>query len=124
MATAWKIGDRIQNRYEIHRILQGGMGLVYVVYDHHDREPLALKTFQDGAFVRNPAVAERFIQEASAWINLDRHEHVVKALFAFRLGNQPFLTLEYVEGGDLSGWIGTPRLTDDLAWLLSLAIQC
>jgi tetratricopeptide (TPR) repeat protein len=34
MATDWKIGDRIQNRWEIHKILRGGMGVVYIVYDH------------------------------------------------------------------------------------------
>jgi hypothetical protein len=30
----WKVGDRIENRYEIHQILGGGMGVVYICYDH------------------------------------------------------------------------------------------
>ena len=29
----WKIGDRIENRYEIHQILRGGMGVVYEAED-------------------------------------------------------------------------------------------
>jgi hypothetical protein len=48
----FKIGDRIGGRYEVRRILGGGMGVVYVVYDHEARNVLApkilaLKTFQD-----------------------------------------------------------------------------
>ena len=123
MAATWKIGDRIQNRYEVHRVLRGGMGIVYVVYDHDEREPLALKTFQEAVFARNPAIAERFLQEARTWINLDRHQNVAQARFAFRVGSQPFLVLEYVDGGDLGAWIGTPRLTDDLPRVLRFAIQ-
>ncbi len=50
--SPFKIGDRIGDRYEVRRILGGGMGLVYVVYDHEARNVLApkilaLKTFQD-----------------------------------------------------------------------------
>ena len=40
--TPFKVGDRIAERYEIHRILGGegrsGQGIVYVVYDHEHRE--------------------------------------------------------------------------------------
>src|SRR5579862_8142684 len=38
MAAQWKIGDKIQNQWEINKIFGGdgksGMGIVYVVYDH------------------------------------------------------------------------------------------
>lgn len=43
----WKVGDRIENRYEIHQILGGGMGVIYICYDHESGYPYALKTFQD-----------------------------------------------------------------------------
>jgi hypothetical protein len=46
MPAQWNVGDRIENRWEIHKILRGGMGIVYVVYDHEWREPFAVKTFQ------------------------------------------------------------------------------
>ena len=46
----YQVKDRIAGRYEIYRILggegQSGMGVVYVCYDHEDRNVLALKTFQ------------------------------------------------------------------------------
>lgn len=54
MATNWHIGDRIQNRWQIYRILKGGMGVVYVVYDHELHNAYAAKTFQDEVFARSP----------------------------------------------------------------------
>ena len=43
----WQVGDRIQNRYEIHAIKLGGMGIVYICYDYEFKEPVVIKTFQD-----------------------------------------------------------------------------
>lgn len=119
----YKIGDRIQNRWEIYKILYGGMGIVYVSYDHEHHDAFAAKTFQDEIFIHNPQIAERFMQEALAWVNLDVHQNVTQARFVQYLEDNPFLFLEYISGGDLSGWIGTPLLTDDLSQVLRFAIQ-
>ncbi len=123
MQNDWQIGERIENRWEIHKILRGGMGIVYVVYDHEWREALAVKTFQDEVFARNPGVADRFTLEARTWVNLDAHQNVVQARFGEKIRGKPLLFLEYVSGGDLSAWIGTPRLTKDLPQVLRFAIQ-
>lgn len=123
MAINWQIGDRIQNRWEIHNILRGGMGIVYVVYDHEHHGPHAAKTYQSDVISRNPTVAQRFIQEARAWTGLDVHQNVVQARFVERIQGKPYLFLEYVSGGDLSKWIGTLRLTEDLPQVLRFAIQ-
>jgi len=127
VATNWQIGDKIQNRWEIYKILggpgQSGMGIVYVVYDHEWKEALAAKTFQDEVFAKNPQTADRFTQEALAWVNLDVHQNVTEARFVQTIEGKPFLFLEYVTGGDLGGWIGTPRLTEDLPQVLRFAIQ-
>jgi eukaryotic-like serine/threonine-protein kinase len=127
MATHWRIGDRIQNRWQIYDILGGykrsGMGIVYVVYDHKQHEPFAAKTFQDEIFAHSPAVADRFMQEALTWVNLDAHQNIANARFALEIEGKPYLFLEYVSGGDLSRWINTPRLTEDLPQVLRLAIQ-
>lgn len=123
MATNWQIGDRIQNRWEIYKILRGGMGIVYIVYDQELREPFAAKTFQDEIFAGNPRIANRFTQEALTWVNLDAHQNVTEARFVGTIEGKPFLFLEYVSGGDLGGWIGTPRLTEDLPQALRFAIQ-
>jgi len=121
VAREWLDGS--QKRWEIYKVLGGGMGRVYIVYDHEFREPFAAKTFQDELFKRNPMVAERFTQEALAWIRLDRHENIARARFVENIQGRPFLFLEYVSGGDLSNWIGTPRLSEDLPQVLRFAIQ-
>jgi len=127
MAYQWQIGERIQNRWEIYKIHGGdgksGMGIVYVVYDHKFREVFAAKTFQEEAFAKNPGTAEGFVHEDHAWINVDIHENVTRARFVDQIEGKPFLFLEYVSGGDLRGWIGTPRLTEDLPQVLRFAIQ-
>lgn len=40
-------GDRIKERYEVLKVLAGGMGYIYVAYDHEHREAVAIKAFQD-----------------------------------------------------------------------------
>jgi tetratricopeptide (TPR) repeat protein len=123
MSTNWQIGDKIENRWEIHKILKGGMGIVYVVYDHATEEALAAKTFQDEVFAQNDAIADLFKREASTWIELENHENITQARFVENIGGKPFLFLEYVSGGDLSSWIGTPRLKNDLSQILRFSIQ-
>ena len=123
MRTAWQIGDHIQGRWEIFKILEGGAGIVYVVYDHVFREPFAAKTFREEVFERSPLVADRFMREALAWIRLDVHPNVTQARMVEAIEGTPFLFLEYISGGDLGSWIGTPRLTEDVPQVLRFATQ-
>jgi tetratricopeptide (TPR) repeat protein len=123
MVTEWKPGDRVQDRWQVDRVLKGGMGIVYVVLDWQFMEVFAAKTFQDEVFERNPEIAKRFSQEASTWINLEAHENVARARFVDVIQGKPFLFLEFVSGGDLGKWIGTPRLTGDVQQVLKFAIQ-
>jgi tetratricopeptide (TPR) repeat protein len=114
----WKIGDRIENRYEIHQILGGGMGVVYICYDHEERIPLALKTFQDRYFQRQER-QERFIREAETWVALEKHQNIVKAVGVVYIQNKPYIFLEYIAnpemgGANLGRWIrrgmGVPQV--------------
>lgn len=116
MAPQWQIGDLLpdpgssKGRWQIYRILKGGMGLVYIVYDHERHEPLAAKTFRDKHLAWQQG-RDRFVQEAHTWINLDLHEHIARARFVEIIHGRPYIFLEYVSGGDLSRWIGSPRMT-------------
>lgn len=123
MSTTYKIGDKIQNRWEVHDILEGGMGIIYIVYDHNWHEVFAAKTFRDKVFSVNPKIAQLFTQEVYTWVNLDAHQNITEARFIENIGDRPFLFLEYISGGDLSKYIGTPRLMEDLPQLLEFAIQ-
>jgi tetratricopeptide (TPR) repeat protein len=123
MPRAWQVGDRIQGRWEIYQVLCGGAGAVYIVYDMQLRLPFAAKTFLDEVYEQDPTIAQRFLQEAFAWTSLDVHPNVVQARMTEMIDGRPFIFLEYVSGGDLSHWIGTPRLTEDLKQVLRFAIQ-
>lgn len=96
---AFKKGDRIDGRFEVNRILGGGMGVVYVVYDHHNSNVLALKTFQH-LLGENPAeqraLEQAFEKEASAWVALDRHPYVVRARWVEKFGFQLFIGMDYI----------------------------
>jgi serine/threonine protein kinase/lipoprotein NlpI len=122
-AHGWMVGDRIANRWEVHRILRGGMGLVYIVYDQDLGEPFAAKTFLDEAFADNSSIAKRFTREALTWINLGAHPNIVQARRVHLIRGKPFLFMEYVGGGDLAAWVGSGTLTNDLSQVLILGIQ-
>jgi tetratricopeptide (TPR) repeat protein len=119
----WGTGERIATRWEVQRVLRGGMGVVYIVYDHLWNEAFAAKTFRPDVFDRNPMGSRRFELEARAWIGLDVHPNITQARMAQVIDGRPFLFLEYVPGGDLSLWIGSPRLTGDLSQVVGFAIQ-
>jgi tetratricopeptide (TPR) repeat protein len=123
MRKTWQIGDQIEGRWEVFNILEGGAGVVYIVYDHAFRESFAAKTFRDEIFARSPLIASRFEREALAWVKLDIHPNVAEARMVEKIESKPFLFLEYVSGGDLASWIGSPRLTEDLSQVLRFAVQ-
>jgi serine/threonine protein kinase len=119
----WEIGDCIQGRWHIERVFKGGMGVVYVIYDPETAEIYAAKTFQRALLERTPEAATRFTQEALAWVQLDVHPNIAQANRVENIEGIPILFLEYVTGGDLDRWIGTPCLTADLPRVLRFAMQ-
>lgn len=122
MAREWKVGDKLENRWEIHKVMKGGMGVVYLVYDHEWNEVLAAKTFQDEVFARSADIAPLFEREALAWVQLEAHPNIAQAAFVKTIEGKPVLFLEYVSGGDLGAWVGTARLTESLPQVLRFAV--
>ncbi|MCA9913520.1 MAG: tetratricopeptide repeat protein, partial [Anaerolineae bacterium] len=109
------VGDRIEDRYEVIDVRLGGMGVVYLCYDHEHREPVAIKSFQR-KFLDNERAVMRFEQEAYTWIRLDKHPHIVHARLVRNISNRPHIILEHISGmenmgADLRSWIDSKRLT-------------
>lgn len=108
-----RVGDWIDNRYEVFDIRKGGMGVVFIVYDHEGEfghRVLALKTLLDEFLLDTRQVA-RFVTEIETWIKLDRHPNIVRAHSVQVIAGTPFVVLELVTGGDLRRWLGTSRLS-------------
>ena len=124
-------GTRIANRYEVAgRPLVGGMGIVYLCFDHQEQRPVALKTFKP-EFLPDRAARERFLEEGNTWVRLGKHPHIVRAYSVERIGDgrEVYLVLELVakeEGrrdASLRSWLtpGQP-LPADQALLIALQI--
>lgn len=119
----FSVGTRLKGRWEIFEVHRGGMGEVLIVFDHTLKEAFAAKTFLGDTFVLGSVAQERLRQESLIWVGMDQHENVAQARFVENIEGRPFVFLEYVSGGDLAGWIGSPRLTQNLPLVLDLVIQ-
>lgn len=126
--SEYGIGDYIDDRYEVAEVLWGGMGVVYLCYDHRHREPVAIKSFQ-GRFLENERAVARFTHEALTWIRLEKHQHIVQARLVQQINGKPHIILEYISGQeqigpDLRSWINHRRLdiTKSLEFGLHIAL--
>jgi len=125
LSEKWKVGEKIEGRYEIHDIKKGGMGIVFLCYDHESKSPVAIKTFQDKYLTDKDSI-DRFMWEAETWVRLEKHKNIVRADYVEKISDRPYIFLEYVSGdktygSDLTGWIWGNGL--DLNTTLSFAIQ-
>jgi serine/threonine protein kinase len=109
----WGKGYKILNHWEIIDIKRGGMGIVYIAYDHEWGRIVAIKTFQD-KYLWDEDVIKRFMAEAQTWTELERHTNIVYANFIQRIEGKPLLFLEYIDGGDLNPFIGNLTIEGSL----------
>ena len=112
MADAYSIGDWIGGRFQVFDVHEGGMSLVYVVNDHmagSGPQVVALKTLRS-ELLRSRIRISRFAAECRLWVQLGDHPNIVRAHSVEIIEGRPYVVLELVQGGDLSRWIGTPRL--------------
>jgi tetratricopeptide (TPR) repeat protein len=120
---SYKRGDVIGQKYEVYGVLgSGGIGAAYLVYSHEAREVYVLKTFRDG-YLADAKAKERFRKEASAWVGVGRHPHLVRAYHVINIAGRLFVGLEHVapdESGlnTLEGYLRhrPPDLAQGLHW--------
>lgn len=123
--AAYKKGDVIGGKYEVHGVLgQGGFGIVYLVYSRDTKSVYALKTFRDECLA-DALTRERFRREASVWVDLERHPYLVRAYFVDEVAGRLFIGLEFIapdENGlnSLDGHLrrGRPDLAQSLRWAI------
>ncbi len=104
---------------------RGAMGVVYQARQHHPERTVALKFLLAGNHI-GPEHRVRFLAEADAIARLD-HPHIVRVHSVGEHQGQPFLCLEYLEGGNLERSAGgrpqPPREAARLLLLLARAVQ-
>lgn len=123
MAGVVSVGDWIGGRFQVFDVHEGGMSVVYVVNDHHvvrGRSVVALKTLRD-ELLQSRIRVSRFATECRLWVQLGDHPNVVRAHAVEIIEGRPYVILELIQGGDLTRWIGTPRL--DLSQALRFGYQ-
>ncbi len=95
-------GSRFGRYKIIKKLGEGGMGIVYKVYDSQVDRVVALKVVRSDT-VSTPEQAARFLQEVKATARLE-HSGIVRI---YDFGNEPqyYFTMEYITGKTLSDLI-------------------
>ena len=95
----------------LERLGQGGMGLVYAVYDDKLDRRVALKLLKGDA---TDALSQRLEREAKTMARLS-HPNVVPVFEVDEHDGQLFIVMEYVQGKTLRDWVeGEPRAVEDV----------
>ncbi len=98
-------GSEFDGRYVIeNQIGAGGMGVVYRAHDKIANRPIALKVINSRMLVGSSSV-ERLVSEGLLTRDI-RHPNVVAVYDVAKVGDSPYLTMEFLEGQSLRGWFG------------------
>ena len=107
-------------RYHIEEKLgQGGMATVYKAYDTNLERDVAIKFIRRDAFPKeiSDKVLKRFEREAKALARL-AHPNIVRIYDYGEFEGSPYLVMEYVEGGTLKAYAGSPMPIGQVVQLL------
>lgn len=109
-------GTKIAGKYLIHKVLEGGLGRVFVVSEN-GAAPFVLKTIKPGAD------QAQFLSEARVWVGLGRHPNIVPAFWADNVAGMDCAAAEFIPADNegrttLRDHLGVtqPSLTQALRW--------
>src|SRR4051812_43266627 len=80
----------------LHRLGEGGMGVVFAALDVALGRQVAVKALRPG-LAADPVLRKRFLREARVTAALE-HDHVVRVYHVGEAGGQPFLVMEMLAG--------------------------
>ena len=93
-------------RYVIRDVIgKGGMGVVYGADDPDLHRQVAIKVLRHDFARAQPDAARRIVREAQAMAKIS-HPNVVAVFDVGTFGDQVFIAMERVHGGNLRAWIG------------------
>ena len=100
-----RAGDLLAGKYRVEKILGvGGMGVVVAAH-HVDLDSRVAIKFLRPALLSNQEAVERFAREARAAVKINS-EYVARVTDVGTLeSGSPYMVIEYLEGGDLAGWL-------------------
>ena len=128
LGREFRVGDVLEQRFEIEQVRLGFMGVVYIAYDRQRRSRVVLKTFQN-KFLWNEEAIARFRAEAELWMHLGSHPNIVRAYDLRTFLGKPHVVAEYVHGGTLRTLVGHLSLQEALdysiqiCWGMSYAVE-
>src|ERR1043165_4479901 len=102
----WNVGDVVEGRFVIRRLMRGGMADLFVAEDRTINRLVVLKTPR-GINLRD---WEAFKNESAVAIGTKRANFLVLVYSAETLDDRPCITMEYVDGGSLRDKIGSLTL--------------
>ncbi|HVE85220.1 MAG TPA: serine/threonine-protein kinase [Myxococcales bacterium] len=102
-AEAVPRGTAIGRYLVVHRLGQGGMGVVYSAYDAELDRKVALKLLRPRALGGSNGHA-RLLREAQAMAKVS-HPNVIAVHDVGSFGDQVFMAMDLVEGSTLSRWV-------------------
>ena len=109
-AQALVPGTLVADRYEILQLLgEGGMGAVYKARDRDLDRPVALKVIRP-ELAGQPKILQRFKQELVLARQIT-HKNVVRVFDLGTANGITFITMEFVEGHDLSALLEERKFT-------------
>jgi len=114
----WKIGQYAFNKYQVRKIVPGGMGYVYICWNREGQMFLVLKAVNLNKIVSNTrTTGERICykdilrNEAEVWSQLGQHPNIVQLYTVEDFEHRHLvLSMEYIHGQDEIG----PTLRDHL----------
>ncbi len=102
--SEWKVGEVIENLYEVRDIKYGGMGAVYLVRHRRWDIMMAVKSLLS----RLREIEEDralFLKEAETWIDIGFHPNIASCYYVRNIQDSPRIFIEYVDGGALNEWL-------------------